>query len=432
MRTLLKVHKYISDEFIGNSIDSKWSTSGLQTGDSVSIADGKLCIDKQSATDLQTILVFNTIDGASYTPGDDYTLESKLDLTGMYEDANIAYAGITLFYNKTGASDSYYRGGRVTVGIDATSITFSSRIYFAHNNYINTYKTVTTTERTVYLRCVKSGSNFSHYYKIGDSGSWTLLKTQALTDYGSIYYVEARLYARDTAQGNVKFDYMRISPDFTESTPTEIDLTDIGNIATANQQIQAVNEYNISKADGERAIKNKYRNIFTYNYSFIDDNATLLKLWDYYLRHYEIYLYASSLLQEPVMLRQVPYQYVSNKAVNPFTTLIFESLFTTNNPTADFMQDFDTYLYERKVILSGGDSITYKINNDAGTGNMGVYVEHDGNNLYAYYNGKLYKLNNEQTTYIPAVAGSQYFYIQNKDASTASDTTFEHLLIWGI
>lgn len=190
------------------------------------------------------------------------------------------------------------------------------------------------------------------------------------------------------------------------------DLTDFGHIEKYTFTNKAENKVNFEKVRG-LAIKNRYRPVWTYDYSLItDENEFRNILKSFKGKHLlNAYLYTNDSDKMPVRLLNMPINSIKRNVFKK-TSLTFECLKCFDAPISEVITYTDKKIELDNITTSSGESLELKIYNDVLTTIIKIYAEFTGNiyiNDAQCFSGNIQSINAEhgiQTITIDATSDS--------------------------
>jgi hypothetical protein len=469
-RFLLREYQYdYSDNFADSNLDTSiWDSIVISDTNLVSYVeeDEHLKITNDGGATHPYIRVRSTAADTLLDEDDDYSVTYRFDISdvGHYDQSDVEHydrVDAELLYNRVDGDYGpfmliriYFRtseGQSHSTGESGEKELFI-RGYFRDDDTTLSYVDTTydmwwdpvPNDGILYIKFEKIGDRVHGYYKVGENGSYQRINemtfdknyTLKLFDFG---------YRQSQASGilyveDVSFEKLYKAED-TRAASYTIDLSDIGHIEKYTQDQAPINEYDYELINGNRKIRNKYRNQFEYDYSFMDypwkfrnilDSISQKAAWELYDEDYD-----DTEHRDVVVLDSIPFEYHNDKLDYAHGTVVFKSLETKTDVGIDVQYKHNHILYDRGITattdgtaLSGYEYIDYYVDTSFST-KLNVYLIHDAIRIQATYNGQTKDIpTNEMVTFTPATGINRIRF--RITAIEAVEYEISHLLIWGV
>ena len=205
-------------------------------------------------------------------------------------------------------------------------------------------------------------------------------------------------------------------------------LDDIGNVEKYTKRQEEVNEYDYKLANGSQNINNQYRDSFIYDYSYIEDSDEVLDILKAFKEHNQIVLEKGTLFSDPVMFKEIGWNYIKDKYLNKKAQLSFTSTELNDTIEGDLANRIDTILTERRLTLEPGSSITYMTYRDSTDDDrkIGIYATFTGEDTLTVQKSSSYTLYPTVSRYINNNSTGEISIVNNGEF----DVIIDNLIIW--
>ena len=432
---------YYSDNFQSSTVDAKWkvyntsNNTGTATISSPVGANRHLVISNDNKNGGDTKVYIEPASAISAYK----SYEWDIDMSDMQEDNGFyAYALFNIVANSAVASTypetyiSIYNhnlngviGYKLRFGIKRNGSTVTST-FISHTD-IGQYpgrlkcKMIWHSNNDVDFYVTNYATN---EYKDGDtwSSSFTLAPT-TIKELRMCVMGDSINYP--TASVLRVYNFWMKSDEIYRTDSTTTLLSSLGGIDSYSVVNSPINDMNFLKTNYKRALINRYRPSFVYNYSYISDEAALETIINGFNNYSRTYLQYNSVIEDIVRLKQVPFSYIKNKSFNPSCSLTFESQQVYNYPVIDYTPLTDTYFIAENIILYSGETLAGKITSDIESSRVFVWFGGTGE-LQVNYNGINYELLPNSSTSLPAVTGAVLMTFTAQE-----DTEIDNIIIGG-